>query len=205
MPIPGDDWTGIDEYGALTETQYVVTITPAEGAAVSVNYGRDTVVNGEVNEPVTCNIGLVAGQLAFAAGNVGLDDLISVTVQPTPAVGLESITIPRAIGDSASQLSALFQNGNIEYEDGGNNTHEITLSAPPDQNATYSFTAKPTAGGWAKVVVGNSSNQGYDAGVSATVDGISGRLIPNTVTITASADQAVTQDVVTVLIHIPTA
>lgn len=110
----------------------------------------------------------------------------------------------RAIGDSASQLSALFQNGNIEYEDGGNNTHEITLNAAPDQNAMYGFTAKPTVSGWAKVVVGDSSDQGYDAGVEASVDGISGRLIPSTVTITASADRAVTQEVVTVLIHIPT-
>ena len=203
--MPGDDWARIDEYGALTETQYSVTITPANGTAVRVSYGRESMVTGEVDKPVTCNIGLVGGRLAFLAGNVGSDDLISVTVQPTPLVGLESITMSRAIGDSASQLSALFQNGNIEYEEGGNNTHEITLSAPPDQNATYGFAAKPTASGWAKVVVGDFSGQGYNAGVSASVNGISGRLIPNTVTITASADQAVTQDVVTVLIHIPSA
>lgn len=205
MPMPGDDWARIDEYGALTETQYAVTITPAEGTAVRVSYGRDSMETGEVNEPVTCNIGLVAGRLAFLVGSVGSDDLIDVTVRQTPAVGLESITMSRAIGDSASQLSALFQNGNIEYEDGGNNTHEITLNAAPDQNAMYGFAAKPTVSGWAKVVVGDSSEQGYDAGESASVDGISGRHMPNTVTITASADQAVTQEVVTVLIHIPSA
>lgn len=209
MPMPGDDWAGIDEYGALTETQYAVTITPAEGSAVRVFYGRDSAAEGEVNEPVTCNIGIVNGRFYFSAGNVGAvessEQLISVTVQPPPVVGLESITISPAIGDSASQLSDLFQNGNIEYEAGGNNTHEITLSAPPGQGVYYSFIAKPTASGWAKIVAGDYSNQGYDAGVTAKRDGVDGTSIPSTVTITASADRAVTQEVVTVLIHIPTA
>ena len=207
MPLsPGDHISEDFEEDWQMENgdEYSITAVPdSDWLVVDLGGGEF----GEKGAPITFTKKVRKNALALAVG--ALEEIptgeptedqycsIEAKFSKPPVIGIKSVTLSTAIGDSTAQLSAL----QMEYVEGGTNEATVQLTGTVDRGRVYTIDATPFDSSWCTIVAEGESTTSSMAGYSVS-KGWTGDFVPDEIVIKGSADQAGTQDVFTLTIKV---